>query len=41
MKNDNGLFYTCSLIEYMGRSTKNRRGELVTQMGKETLQNKK
>lgn len=29
MKNDNNLFYTCSLIEYLGRVTKNRRRDLV------------
>lgn len=29
MKNDNNLFYTCSLIEYIGRITKNKRKDLV------------
>ena len=29
MKNDNNLFYTCSLIEYIGRVTKNKRKDLV------------
>lgn len=29
MKNDNNLFYTCSLIEYLGRATKNRRRDLI------------
>ena len=29
MKNDNNLFYTCSLIEYIGRKTKNNRKELI------------
>ena len=29
MKNDNNLFYTCSLIEYIGRVTKNSRKELI------------
>ena len=29
MKNDNSLFYTCSLIEYIGRKTKNSRKDLI------------
>lgn len=29
MKNDNRLFFTCSLIEYLGRQTKNRRRDLM------------
>ena len=29
MKNDDDLFYTCSLIEYIGRLTKNNRKELI------------
>ncbi len=33
MKKDNDLFYTCSLIEYIGRVTKNKRKELVTYLG--------
>lgn len=37
MKNDNNLFYTCSLIEYMARKTKNRRQDIV-QMLQEDLQ---
>lgn len=32
MKNDNNLFYTCSLIEYIGRVTKNKRKDLVQYM---------
>ena len=28
-KNNDALFYTCSLIEYIGRVTKNRRGDVV------------
>ena len=32
MKNDNNLFYTCSLIEYIGRITKNKRKDLVQYM---------
>ena len=33
MKNDDNLFYTCSLIEYIGRHTKNRRKELIDLLG--------
>ena len=32
-KNDNNLFYTCSLIEYIGRKTKNRRSDIVDWLG--------
>ena len=32
MKNDNNLFYTCSLIEYIGRKTKNKRKDLIMHM---------
>ena len=28
-KEKNDLFYVCSLIEYVGRRTKNRRGDVV------------
>ena len=28
----NNLFYVCSLIEYVGRRTKNRRGDVVAAM---------
>lgn len=33
MKND--LFYVCSLIEYIGRKTKNKRGIIVNSLGRE------
>lgn len=33
MKND--LFYVCSLIEYIARKTKNKRGIIVNALGKE------
>lgn len=33
---ENDLFYTCSLIEYIARKTKNRRVDVVEQLG-ETL----
>ena len=34
MKNDSALFYTCSLIEYIGRIQKQRRSEVVKYLGK-------
>lgn len=37
-KNTNNLFYTCSLIEYIGRTVKRRRKEVVEQLGKETIE---
>ena len=33
MNYDNNLFYTCSLIELMGRITKNRRSDLIGFLG--------
>jgi len=38
MKNDYDLFFTCSLIEYIGRECHLERGEVVKCMGKEYLQ---
>ena len=35
MNNDNNLFYTCSLIELMGRETKNRRRDLIGLLGED------
>jgi hypothetical protein len=35
MKNNNSLFYTCSLIEYIGRNLKQERSVVVTLLGKE------
>ena len=35
--NDNDLFFTCSLIEYMGRTLKQRRGDLARMMGEKIL----
>ena len=35
--NRNDMFYTCSLIEYIGRKTKQSRSEVVNRLGKETL----
>ena len=36
-KNNSNLFYTCSLIEYIARKTKNIRSEVVNKLGKERL----
>lgn len=35
MKNNNALFYTCSLIEYIGRTLKQERSSVVTALGKD------
>ena len=35
MNNDNALFYTCSLIEYIARTTKNERNLVVDCMGED------
>ncbi len=35
MKNDNAIFYTCSLIEYIGRVTKNTRKAVVEYLGED------
>ena len=32
-KKDNDLFYTCSLIEYIARKTKNLRSDVVNKLG--------
>lgn len=37
MKNNNDLFYTCSLIEYIGRKQKQRRETVVKLLGRETI----
>ena len=36
-KLDNDLFFGCSLIEHIGRTTKNRRADVVSALGKDTL----
>lgn len=36
-KNNNSLFYTCSLIEYIGRKMKRKRREIVELLGKEAI----
>ncbi|MBQ6504023.1 MAG: hypothetical protein IJI57_08955 [Flexilinea sp.] len=35
---NNALFYTCSLIEFIGREKKLRRRDVVSQLGKDTIQ---
>lgn len=37
MKNDSALFYTCSLIELIGRQKKQRRAMVVKYLGKDTI----
>lgn len=37
MRNNNDLFYTCSLIEYIGREQHLRRSEVVRLLGDETI----
>ena len=34
---DNDLFFTCSLIEYIARKTKNARSEIVNKLGKNRI----
>lgn len=34
---ENDLFYTCSLIEYIGRKTKNKRSDVVNALGKASV----
>ena len=37
-KKDNDLFFTCSLIDYIARKTKNVRADVVNQLGKERIE---
>ena len=37
-KNNSRLFYTCSLIEYIGRKKKRKRREVVDYLGRESLE---
>lgn len=37
-RKDNDLFYTCSLIDYIARQTKNTRAVVVNQLGKTRLE---
>lgn len=36
-REDNNLFYTCGLIEYISRKTKNKRADVVNNLGKERI----
>ena len=36
-KNDSALFYTCSLIEFIGRKCNQRRSDLVSILGMDTI----
>ena len=38
MKNNSALFYTCSLIEFIGRERKLKRSELVQFFGKKVIE---
>lgn len=38
MKNNNNLFFVCSLIEYISRKTKNRRDDAVRLLGEDDVQ---
>ena len=35
---ENGLFFTCSLIEFISRKTKNRRVDVVNALGKSSIE---
>ena len=35
---DNDLFYTCSLIEYIARITKNKKSVIVSKLGRENIE---
>ena len=37
MKNNSALFYTCSLIEYIGRERKLKRADVVRALGEKTI----
>lgn len=37
--NDNDLFFVCSMIDYVGRKTLNKRNDVVNKIGKEALLN--
>lgn len=37
MKNNNSLFYICSLLEYVGRTCTLQRAELVSKLGTESI----
>ncbi len=37
-RKDNDLFFTCALIDYIARQTKNKRSDVVNALGKTELQ---
>ena len=37
-KKENDLFFTCSLIDYIARKTKNKRAAVVNALGKTTIE---
>ena len=37
-RKDNDLFFTCGLIDYIARKTKNKRCDVVNKLGKECLE---
>lgn len=37
-KQENDLFYTCSLIDYIARKTKNKRSDVIDYLGKNTIE---
>ena len=37
-KNDSALFYTCSLIEFIGRKCRQKRSDVVNYIGKEIIE---
>ena len=37
-KEDNDLFFTCSLIDYIARKTKNTRKDIVNSLGKQRVE---
>lgn len=38
MKNDSALFFTCSLIEFIGRQQKQKRSEVINCLGKDEVE---
>ena len=36
-KNNSALFFTCSLVEFIGRETKNKRQDILNYLGKEDV----
>ena len=37
-RKDNDLFFTCGLIDYIARKTKNMRADVVNQLGKKRIE---